>query len=268
MSGGRKQGAWPPETLEGWYSLHDAYAQSASSVERDSMVRRAADRAAAHTGTGWTAVVALFGGRGDLLVIHFRETPEELDAARWQMADTLAGAERVWSQLGVTEAGLYHATAEVAAAAAERGGEAGDPQYETEVAQRAAAERASEHVQRRLYPPLPEAMPYVSFYPMSKRRDRKQNWYTLTLDERSSLMRSHGLVGRRFAGRVQQIITGSVGLADWEWGVTLFARDLLDVKRLVTEMRFDEASARYAEFGEFFVGRLVTAGTESAATGA
>jgi chlorite dismutase len=97
-------------------------------------------------------------------------------------------------------------------------------------------------------------MPYVCFYPMSKRRAPGQNWYALTLEERSRLMHAHGMTGRRYAGRVQQIITGAIGLAEWEWGVTLFARDPLDFKRLVTEMRFDEVSAQYAEFGDFFVG--------------
>ena len=103
-------------------------------------------------------------------------------------------------------------------------------------------------------------MPYVCFYPMSKRRAPDQNWYSLTLEERSRLMYSHGLIGRRYAGRVMQIITGAVGFDAWEWGVTLFAKDPLDFKKLVTEMRFDETSARYADFGQFYVGRRVEAG--------
>jgi chlorite dismutase len=102
-------------------------------------------------------------------------------------------------------------------------------------------------------------MPYVCFYPMSKRRDDGQNWYALDLDERSRLMYGHGLTGRRYAGRVQQIITGAIGLDAWEWGVTLFARDPLDFKKLVTDMRFDEVSAKYAEFGEFYVGKIISA---------
>jgi len=117
----------------------------------------------------------------------------------------------------------------------------------------------SEHVKRRLYPqPVPD-MPYVCFYPMSKRREPGQNWYSLPLEERSRLMHAHGLTGRKYAGRIQQIITGAIGLDAWEWGVTLFARDPLDFKRLVTEMRFDEVSAKYAEFGDFYVGRILTA---------
>jgi chlorite dismutase len=91
---------------------------------------------------------------------------------------------------------------------------------------------------------------------MSKRRNVDQNWYTLSLEERSRLMHAHGLTGRRYAGRVQQIITGAIGFENWEWGVTLFAKDPMTFKKLVTDMRFDEVSAKYAEFGEFYVGKV------------
>jgi chlorite dismutase len=128
------------------------------------------------------------------------------------------------------------------------------------VNERAKAEIESPQVRRRLYPDLPSDMPYVSFYPMSKRRDAGQNWYMLTLDDRSRLMQSHGLTGRRYAGKVQQVITGAIGLDKWEWGVTLFARDPLEFKKLVTDMRFDEVSANYAEFGDFYVGKIVSGG--------
>jgi chlorite dismutase len=94
---------------------------------------------------------------------------------------------------------------------------------------------------------------------MSKRRDAGQNWYELSLGERSRLMHSHGLTGRRYAGRVQQVISGAIGLDAWEWGVTLFAHDPLDFKKLVTDMRFDEVSARYVLFGDFYLGRLIGA---------
>jgi chlorite dismutase len=97
-------------------------------------------------------------------------------------------------------------------------------------------------------------MRYLCFYPMSKRRDPGANWYQLSLDERSRLMHTHGLTGRRYAGRVQQVISGAIGLDEWEWGVTLFGKDPLEFKKLVTDMRFDEVSALYATFGRFFVG--------------
>jgi hydrogen peroxide-dependent heme synthase len=108
------------------------------------------------------------------------------------------------------------------------------------------------------------AMRYISFYPMSKRRGHPDNWYALQIDERSRLMREHGMVGRAHAGRIFQIITGSTGPDDWEWGVTLFAHDPLAFKRIVTEMRYDEATARYGEFGEFCTGVRATTAEVSA----
>ena len=112
-------------------------------------------------------------------------------------------------------------------------------------------------MKQRLYPLRPPDMPYVCFYPMSKRREPNQNWYALTLAERSRLMIAHGLVGRQYAGKVVQIIAGAIGLSAWEWGVTLFARDPLEFKRILTDMRFDEVSANYADFGEFYVGKMI-----------
>lgn len=107
----------------------------------------------------------------------------------------------------------------------------------------------------RLYPRLPpQGKRAICFYPMSKRRDVGQNWYTLPYKERRDLMYGHGKVGRTFSGRVLQLITGSAGLDDYEWGVTLFAARPDDLKDVVYTMRFDEASARYAEFGPFYVG--------------
>jgi chlorite dismutase len=196
------------------------------------------------------------------MVIHFRDSLDSLGVAQEELARTeLAGnLEPVYSFLSVTEAGLYHITAELARAAAARGGKVGDEEYTRAVADRAKAELESPQVRRRLYPELPADMPYVTFYPMSKRRDAAQNWYTLTLDDRSRLMQSHGLTGRRYAGRVQQVITGAIGLDKWEWGVTLFARDPLEFKKLVTDMRFDEVSAKYAEFGDFYVGKIISGG--------
>ena len=125
---------------------------------------------------------------------------------------------------------------------------------------RLAAERESAAVQRRIHPCRPKDMPYVSFYAMSKRRAAAQNWYGLPLEERIRLMHAQGITGRKFAGRLQQVITGSVGLDRWEWGVTMFAKDPLDFKKLAAETRFDEVSSRYAEYGEVYVGKVVGAG--------
>jgi len=112
--------------------------------------------------------------------------------------------------------------------------------------------------QARLYPTLPpEGMAAMCFYPMSKRRaPGAENWYALSFDDRMDLMRGHGTAGRHFRGRVLQLVTGSTGLDDWEWGVTLFGVHPDDLKDCVYSMRFDEASARYAEFGPFYTGMV------------
>ncbi len=113
--------------------------------------------------------------------------------------------------------------------------------------------RMEKYLHDRLYPNLPD-WPVFCFYPMSKRRDEDNNWYALPFAERKKLMAGHGQVGRQYAGRVRQLITGATGLDDWEWGVTLFAQDVFEIKSIVYEMRFDEVSARFAEFGDFFLG--------------
>lgn len=266
----------PPETLEGWYALHQIYsvdravlrewagaelpamlASAAAALGELSLTDASADGAPER---GWSIVVPLIGSAADVMFVHFRPALDDLAAVQQRLArePLLAHLTLAWSFLSVTEAGLYHITAELAREAAARGGAPGDAEYAKRVAERAAAERESAHVRKRLYPPLPGDMPYVCFYPMSKRREAGQNWYALPLEERSRLMQAHGITGRRYAGRVQQVITGAIGLDAWEWGVTLFARDPLEFKKLVTEMRFDEVSARYAEFGAFYVGKVAT----------
>jgi chlorite dismutase len=114
-----------------------------------------------------------------------------------------------------------------------------------------------EMLNARLYPQLPPAGKNAwCFYPMSKRRDPEQNWFTLEFDKRKELMEEHGKSGRTFAGRVIQMVTGSAGLDDFEWGVTLFGVHPDDLKEVVYTMRFDEASAVYADFGAFYVGMV------------
>ena len=273
--------AHPPETLEGWFALHQVFrinrqaldarpdvlarmgesAGAALSID-DSVPaargKKAAKGSASRGGSGWSCFVRLIGSSSDLLVIHFRESLDAIGVAQEALSrqEIMSVLQPTYTFLSVAEAGLYHITAELARAARARGGKVGDEEYARALAERSSSERSSEHIAKRLYPPLPAEMPYVCFYPMSKRREAEQNWYTLTLDERSRLMQSHGLTGRRYAGRVQQVITGAIGLDAWEWGVTLFAADPLDFKKLVTDMRFDEVSAKYADFGEFYVGKI------------
>jgi chlorite dismutase len=251
--------AHPPETIEGWYALHQIFRSSDPEAAHEKL--SAMDSAEQPSGRGWTRWVRLIGSPADLMVIHFRPSLDDIasaqDASRhWVRTH---GLELHYSFLSVTEAGLYHITAQLAANAAARGGKVGDEAYRSEMSEKVRAELESEHVKRRLYPQPQADMPYVCFYPMSKRRDPGQNWYSLSLDERSRLMHAHGLTGRKYAGRIQQVICGAIGLDAWEWGVTLFARDPLDFKRIVTEMRFDEVSAKYAEFGDFYVGKILAA---------
>jgi chlorite dismutase len=116
-----------------------------------------------------------------------------------------------------------------------------------------------ERMSGRLFMEIPEFR-YLCFYPMSKRRGEEKNWYGLPIKERQMMMREHGMVGRKYAGRVQQIITGSIGLDDWEWGVYLFAPDPRVFKELIYEMRFDEATVWYGEFGPFYNGLRIQPG--------
>jgi len=259
--------AHPPETTEGWYAFHQVLSLDRAGLralgdDARARVREEGERVlegiAKPEGGGWSAVVPLVGSRADVMLVHFRATLDEIGVAQ----HTLARAQLfdylrpVYTFLSVTEAGLYHASAQLAGDAAARGGAVGDAAYREAMDARVAAERGSAHVQRRLFPPLPPEMPYVCFYPMSKRRVPGQNWYALPLEERSRLMMAHGMTGRGYAGRVMQVITGAIGFDAWEWGVTLFAAEPLSFKKIVTDMRFDEVSAEYADFGEFFVGKV------------
>jgi len=259
------QSAHPPETLEGWYSLHQIFRVDRAARGSSGAKASIADLAkvpAWNPREGWSACFKLIGSRADWMVVHFRPTLEAISEVQTQLAaHPVSGHLSLhYSFLSITEAGLYHITAELARDAVARGGAVGDAEYLRALAERAKVERESPHVKKRLYPELPATMPYVCFYPMNKRRDAGQNWYTLSLDERSRLMYAHGMTGRRYAGKIQQVITGAIGLDAWEWGVTLFAADPLEFKKLVTDMRFDEVSAKYAEFGDFYVGKVVTPG--------
>jgi peroxiredoxin len=263
-----------PATLEGWYALHQVFSTDWAALRGRLAGERldVAESACAFFGGiaegangGWSAAFRLVGGGGDWLFVHFRPTLEELAHIQLRLRDTALGEllRLEYDYLSVTEAGLYHATAEAA-----REATPGTVEFRALIEQAQAAEAESAHVRSRLYPEVPEGMKYVSFYPMSKRRGERSNWYALPVDERSRLMREHGMTGRRYAGRIFQVITGSVGFDDWEWGVTLFAREPLEFKRIVTEMRYDEASALYGEFGRFFTGIRFAPGEWPALLGA
>ena len=155
------------------------------------------------------------------------------------------------SYLSFLELGLYEMTVKLHTQFVDEGLEPGSDAWKTKWSQEMQGQR--ERMKERLYMDIPETR-YLCFYPMNKRRGEEKNWYGLPIETRQKMMREHGFVGRRYAGLVQQIITGSIGFDDWEWGVYLFSQDPLVFKRLVYEMRFDEASVWYGEFGPFYTG--------------
>ena len=160
----------------------------------------------------------------------------------------------VYSYLSQTESSEYTTSREQYAAEtliAEKSLPEGSAEFESELKQ--FDDRMAHYLKHRLYPVLPD-WPVICFYPMSKRRNGGDNWYSLDFEARKKLMAGHARVGRQYSGRILQLITGSTGLDEYEWGVTLLAKDTIDVKAIVYEMRFDEVTARYGEFGDFYIG--------------
>jgi len=207
---------------------------------------------------GQSALYSLIGHKGDLMLIHFRESfvalnQAELKLANLRLSDYL---EPTTSYLSIIELGLYDSTLKIYKELRDQGIEPHSDQWKAEIECKLARHR--EAMQPRLFPQIPPNR-YACFYPMDRRRGEDKNWYTLPIEERARQMGEHGLVGRRYAGEVKQIITGSIGFDDWEWGVDLFADDPLVFKKLIYEMRFDEVSAVYALFGQFYVGVRVPA---------
>jgi len=210
-------------------------------------------RAATVPNVRQSAFYSLLGHKGDLLFVHFRRSFEELsraqaELARLRLSDYL---EPAGSYLSVIELGLYESTAKVYGGLAAQGVAPHSAEWKQEI--EAVLERQRQAMAPRLWPPIPEAK-YLCFYPMDRRRGESANWYTESMADRQRMMHEHGLVGRRYAGEVRQIISGSIGFDDWEWGVDLFADDPLVFKKLIYEMRFDHVSAVFALFGTFYVG--------------
>jgi hydrogen peroxide-dependent heme synthase len=202
---------------------------------------------------GQSALFSLIGHKGDLMFVHFRESFDELNRAELQIAQLRLSEyfEPTTSYLSVIELGLYESTTKVYKTLVERGIEPHSEEWKHEIQQTLA--RQKEAMRPRLFPSIPPNR-YACFYPMDRKRGEDKNWYMLPIEERARQMNEHGLVGRRYAGEVRQIITGSIGFDDWEWGVDLFADDPLVFKKLIYEMRFDHVSAVYAMFGQFYVG--------------
>ncbi|MFC4597019.1 hydrogen peroxide-dependent heme synthase [Cohnella hongkongensis] len=233
------------QTLDGWYVLHDLRTidwqawNAASPAEKNAALDELAKLR-----SDWTAVeerkegsfafYSIVGQKADFLLMHLRETLAELNEIEnaFNRSAFARYTTKAYSYVSVVELSNYMGAPGV------------DPMQVPEIA-------------ARLKPILPKSK-HICFYPMNKKRNLQDNWYMLPMEERKTLMRSHGMIGRGYAGKVKQIISGSVGFDDWEWGVTLFSDDALQFKKLVYEMRFDEVSARYGEFGSFFVGNLLS----------
>jgi len=245
-----------PITLEGWYTLHHMYAvdwgrwNALAAEERDAVTREAVAVLEQQPTEGHSACYSLLTQKGDLCFVHWRPDLESLRREETALDRTRLRAFLVpsYSYLAVIELGTYELAGHATAMVERRGIAAGSEGFDAAV--RAEMEKLA---RPRLYPAIP-APRYLCFYPMSKRRGEQVNWYDLPAAERGAFMRGHGEIGRRYAGRVVQVIQGSVGLDDWEWGVTLFADDPLVFKKLIYEMRFDPASSRFALFGPFYVG--------------
>jgi chlorite dismutase len=200
-----------------------------------------------------SALFALLGHKGDLMVVHFRKTLDAINHAELRVAHSRLHEffEPTTSYLSVVELGLYEASVKLYKELTANGLQPGTAEWNREVETEMAKQRQA--AAPRLWPEIPHRR-YLCFYPMNKLRGEAKNWYSESIEERQRMMREHGMIGRHYAGRVIQIISGSIGFDDWEWGVDLFADDPLVFKKLVYEMRFDEASAVYGLFGAFFVG--------------
>lgn len=234
------------ETLDGWYCLHDLRSidwkawKQLSTEERNEAIEEFTQLMneweqieAAEKGS--QVMYNAIGHKADLMFMFLRETTEELAEIETKINKSKLGDFLITkhSYFSVVEMSKYrYQNSDV------------DPETLPEV-------------QEKLYPILPKRK-HMSFYPMKRRRMGDENWYTLELSDRSKLLYEHSLTGRQYVDKVQQITTGSIGFDLWEWAITLFTDDVIQLKKIVYEMRFDEASSRYGEFGDFYVGNYLS----------
>jgi hydrogen peroxide-dependent heme synthase len=249
-----------PETFEGWSVLHQMFRlkwpdlRKLTSMQRGELATRSCSSLAGpeDSTAGATALVQLLG-KGDLMLVHFRRTFDDLSAAQLALAQTplFEFLEPTSSYVSIVELGMYEMTAKIHEQLREKGLKQRSNEYDAAFDAEMDTQRS--RVSGRLFPRIPHRR-HVCFYPMNKRRGEQKNWYSEAFDARAAMMREHGTIGRHYSGKVTQIISGSIGFDDWEWGVDLFADDPLVFKKLIYEMRFDKASAEFAEFGPFYVG--------------
>ena len=201
---------------------------------------------------GGSALFSQLGHKGDLVLVHFRRSFDALNEAELKLSQLKLYdyLEQTTSYVSVVEMGLYESSVQLYESLVEQGVAPGSPEWLA--AEAAKLEEQSQAMAPRLWPKIPPHR-YLCFYPMDKKRGEKNNWYDVPIGDRRRMMRDHGMIGRRYAGKVKQIISGSIGFDDWEWGVDLFAPDPLVFKKLIYEMRFDEASSLYALFGTFYI---------------
>ncbi|MGE3275054.1 MAG: hydrogen peroxide-dependent heme synthase [Vicinamibacterales bacterium] len=251
-----------PETLEGWSVLHLMYRVDWERLkalfpgERHQMGVEAATALAKSTPDpehGATAFVQMLGHKADLMIVLFRRSFDDLAAAEIALSQTHLHnyLQPTTSYVSIVELGMYDMTAKLHRQIAEKGLKPESDEYTAAFDAEMATQR--QRVMGRLFCEVPKRRA-VCFYPMNKRRGEALNWYSEPFERRAEMMLEHGKIGRHYAGSVTQIISGSIGFDDWEWGVDLFADDPLVFKKLIYEMRFDEASAKFAEFGPFYVG--------------
>src|SRR5436305_3017544 len=250
-----------PLTTEGYSVLHQMMRlrwpawRAVPADDKKSILRQASDALAqmeTHA-PGQSGLFSLIGHKGDLMLIHFRNTFTDLNQAELQLANLRLSdyLEPTTSYLSIIELGLYDSTLKIYKELTDQGIEPHSDQWKAEIECKLNRHREAMHP--RLFPEIPSHR-YACFYPMDRRRGEDKNWYKLPIEERARQMNDHGMIGRRYAGEVKQIISGSIGFDDWEWGVDLFADDPLVFKKLIYEMRFDEVSAVYALFGHFYIG--------------
>jgi chlorite dismutase len=251
------------ETIEGWWILHRMFAfdrrrwAMVPSAEQLRTAREAMDVLAPlqHSEESDASLAQLLGHKADLMLTHYAKSFEGLGAAQMQfdaceLSEYLDPRE---SYVSVLELGLYDATGKIHAALKERNLKPYSPEWNAAFDEMLQQQADHPRNSGRLWARIPQRR-YVCFYPMDKKREGTNNWYTLPFEERAKLMLDHGKIGRSFHGLVTQVISGSIGYDDYEWGVDLYADDPIVFKKLIYEMRFDEASARYAEFGPFVSG--------------
>lgn len=266
MNASHRRAAPRPEIsltpTQGWHCLHWFYRfdrsrlvqLDGSALDAGRSAFQAALDPAAEEAPVRLQSFAVSGHKADFGLIALDPDPLKLDAVHQRLMSSPLGPalESVWSFVSMTELSEYVPTEESYSERLQSEGL--DPEgqeYRDKLAQ--YGRRLEIMTRQRLTPDLP-AWPAMCFYPMNKRRQADANWFLLPFYERERLMSEHGQSGMEFAGRVTQLVTVGIGLEDWEWGVTLWARNPQFLKDIVYRMRFDEASARYADFGPFFTG--------------